>query len=60
MRGENIIVVFQSYIQNLSDYTYEILRLYNLPFSVMVKTVFLQNTLLQELLLLQGVKTNRR
>jgi hypothetical protein len=51
MKGENIIVVFQFYIQNVFDYVYEILRLYNLPFSVMVKTVFLQNALLQELLI---------
>jgi hypothetical protein len=60
MRDENIVVVFQFCTQNLFDYTYEILRLYNLPFSVMVKTVFLQNTLLQELLRLQGVNTDSR
>ena len=52
MKGENIIIVFQFHIQNLFDYMYEILRLCNLPFSVVVKTVFLRSTLLQKLLLL--------
>lgn len=60
MKGETIIVVFQFCIQNLFHYTYEILRLYNLPFSVIVKMAFLQNTLLQELLILQDVNTDRR
>ena len=60
MEGENIIVVFQFCIQILFSYKYEILRLYNLPFSVIVNMVFLQNTLLRELLLLQGVNTDRK
>jgi hypothetical protein len=42
MKGENTrtIIVLLFSIQNLFDYTKEILRLYNLPFFVTIKTTF--------------------
>ena len=41
MKDENIIVVFQFCIQIHFHYKYEILRLHNLPFSVIAKMLFL-------------------